>query len=41
MNKTVLFLSLLVVGASLGACSTVDGVGQDLSKASRAIEGSM
>ncbi len=29
---------LAVVTVSLGACSTVDGLGQDLSKASRTVE---
>ncbi len=40
--KKIFVVTLLCVSVlSLSACSTVDGIGQDLSKASRAVEGSM
>jgi len=41
MKKLMVLASLLFATASLSACSTVEGMGEDLSKASRAVESSM
>ena len=35
MKRAVLFLSLI---ASLGACNTIDGIGQDVSASARAVD---
>ncbi len=38
MNKYTILVCFTFVVISLGGCSTVDGMGQDISKASRAVE---
>lgn len=38
MMKTVLILSLVVVGFGLVACETVKGAGTDLQRASEAVQ---
>ncbi len=41
MKKILMISAFFVTAMSLSACSTVEGVGEDLSKASRAVESSM
>ncbi len=41
MKKYTIFVCFAFISIALGGCSTVDGMGQDLSKASRAVEQSL
>jgi len=41
MKKTMIFASLALMSLSVAACSTVEGMGKDLQKASAAVQDAM
>jgi len=41
MKKYTIFVCFAFISIALGGCSTVDGMGKDISKASQAVQQSM